>query len=260
MAFDRKLGKSFKKVGESYHVGRKDYPKKLIEDIIKISDINKGSLILDVGCGTGKSTIPFARKGYKIIGIDISENMLEIAKKLSINYKNAQYRQISFDKFSLSQNHFDLILFGTAIHWLDPKKVYKKTCDLLKINGHLALFWEPIGSLCKKIRLLGMEKIFVRNCPNYPKNLPSDVTKTRINGIMKTKSFAKPLIKKYKFIQKYSPEEFLSLINSYSWVISLNKNKKNNLMQEVKMFLDKRESLIKFQTEIYLIMAKRKFY
>ncbi len=258
MAFDRKLGRSFKKVGESYHIGRKDYPKKLIEDIIKISDINKDSLILDVGCGTGKSTIPFAKMKSKIIGIDISENMLKIARIFSAKNKNISYEQISFEKFASPPSSFDLILFGTAIHWLDPKIVYKKTGNLLKKNGYLALFWEPIGSLCKKIRLLGVEEIFIRNCPNYPKNLSSSVTKTKIKGIMKTRFFAKPIIKKYKFIQKYTQEEFLSLVSSYSWVISLNKKKKNNLIREVKMFLDKKENLIKFQTGIYLIMAKRK--
>lgn len=258
MAFDRRLGRSFKKVGKSYHVGRKDYPKKLIEDIIKISGINKDSLILDVGCGTGKSTIPFAKMKSKIIGIDISKNMLKIARIFSTKNKNISYEKISFEKFASPKSSFDLILFGTAIHWLDPKIVYKKTGNLLKKDGYIVLFWEPIGSLCKKIRSLGMEEIFIRNCPNYPKNLSRSVTKNKTEGIMKTRFFAKPLVKKYNFTQKYTQKEFLSLVKSYSWVISLKKRKKNNLMQEVKVFLNKKENLIKFQTEILLVMAKRK--
>lgn len=258
MVFDRKLGKSFKKVGKSYHAGRKDYPKKLIEDIIKISKISKDSLVLDVGCGTGKSTIPFAKMKSKIIGIDISENMLKIARIFSDKYKNLSYKKISFEKFASPASSFDLILFGTAIHWLDPKIVYGKTGNLLKKTGYVALFWEPIGSLCKKIRLLGMENLFIKTCPNYPKDLPISPAKIKIEGIMKTRFFAKPLVKKYKLIKKYTQEEFLSLVSSYSWVISLNKKKKNQLMREVKMFLGKKEKLIKFHTELYLIMAKRK--
>ena len=263
MAFDRatfdiKLGKSFKKVGKSYHIGRKDYPKYLIKDIINISGIKKDSLILDVGCGTGKSTIPFARKGHKIIGIDISENMLKIAKRLSINYKNAEYKQISFERFQLTPNLFNLILFGTSIHWLDSKMAYKKAGMLLKKNGYIALFFEPIGSLCKKIRALDMEEIFIRHCPYYPQNLSRSANKTKIEGIVKSKYFAKPLIKKYKFIHKYGQEEFLSLIKTYSWVVSLNTKKKNNLIREVKLFLCKNNNAINFRTEVYLIMARRK--
>jgi len=255
----KQLGNSFKKVGKSYHLGRRDYPKELMKDITKISGINKESSVLDVGCGTGKSTIPFTKTGAKLIGIDISGNMLKIARELSANYKNIEYEQISFEKFSQPKSSFNLILFGTSIHWLDSKMVYKRANFLLKKNGHVALFWEPIGNLCKEIRLLGMEEIFTINCPNYPKSPYSmNIPKKRINEIIKSRLFAKPILKKYKITQKYNLEEFLYLINSYSWVISLNKNKKDKLMQEVKTFLSKKKITLKFRTEMYLIMAKRK--
>ncbi len=259
MAFDRKLGKSFKKVGASYQVGRKDYPKKLIEDIIKISNMTEDSLVLDVGCGTGKSIIPFAKTRSKLIGIDISKNMLKIARKLSSKHKNVSYKRISFEKFVSSPNSFDLILMGTAIHWLDSKIVYKKANRFLKKDGYLALFWEPVVSLCKAIRLFGMEELFLKNCPNYPK-IPASINipKNRADKIMQSNFFAKPIIKKYKFIQKYSRDEFLALINTYSWVISLKNKDRDNLMQEVKIYFAKKDNALKFPTEMCLIMAKRK--
>jgi len=260
MSFDReKLGKSFKKVGVSYHLGRRDYPKKLIGDVIKISGVNKDSLILDVGCGTGKSTIPFAKTGSKIVGIDISDSMLRIAKNLSVKHKNIVYKRVSFEEFISLPNSFDLILMGTAIHWLDPKMVYEKSSKLLRKGGSLALFWEPISSLCKKIRLLGMEEMFIKNCPNYP-IIPASVNypNKRSQEVVKSKLFSSTIIKKYKFIQKYSQEEFISLINTYSWVISLSKKDRDKLILEVKEYFVKKDYIIKFPTEIYLIIAKRK--
>ena len=258
MAFDKKLGKSFKKVGKSYHTGRRDYPKELIKDIIKISKINNESQILDVGCGTGKSTIPFAKINSTIIGIDISKNMLNVAKKLSKKHKNISYKQISFEKFASAPNSFDLILFGTSLHWLDPKIIYKKSNSLLKKNGHIALFWEPIRNLCAAIELMGMKEIFVKHCPNYPQGSAIiDIPKKRKAEITKSKLFAKPILKKYKFIQKCTLEEFLSLVSSYSWIISINKNKRKELLREVTNYLGK-NAKVNFPTETYLIMAKRK--
>jgi len=258
MTFDKKLGKSFKKVGKSYHIGRQEYPKGLIKDIIKISRINKESLVLDVGCGTGKSTIPFAKTKSKIIGIDISKNMLNVAKMLSAKHKNITYEQISYEKFASPTSTFDLILFGTSLHWLDSKVVYGKTNILLKENGYMALFWEPIGSLCKAINLMGAEEIFVKYCPNYPKTpSPTNIPKKRKEEIIKSKLFAKPILKKYKFIQRCNLEEFLSLVSSYSWIISIDKKKKNQLIREVTTYLGKNAKL-NFPTEMYLIMAKRK--
>lgn len=47
-----------------------------------LSRIKKGK-ILDLGCGTGQDSEYFASKGYEVLGVDISEGMLEIARSLS---------------------------------------------------------------------------------------------------------------------------------------------------------------------------------
>ena len=39
----------------------------------------KSGTVLDLACGTGSMSIPFMKKGYNIIGLDYSEEMLEIA-------------------------------------------------------------------------------------------------------------------------------------------------------------------------------------
>jgi len=48
-------------------------------------NLEKGAYILDVGCGTGRHSIELAKRGYKITGIDISENMIKEAKKACKN-------------------------------------------------------------------------------------------------------------------------------------------------------------------------------
>ena len=49
-----------------------------ISKILCSNGINQGT-ILDLACGTGGMSVPLVKKGYKIIGIDLSEEMLEIA-------------------------------------------------------------------------------------------------------------------------------------------------------------------------------------
>lgn len=259
MVFNRKLGKAFKKVGEEYHIARKDYPKNIIKDIIKISRIKKSSLILDIGCGTGKSTLPFAKKGYKIIGIDISESMLKVAKRLSSKYKNIKYKKASFENVLLAQKSFDLVLVGTAMHWLNPKVAYKKAHNVIKQNGYIAIFWEPIDDIVKITKSLKLINIFLRNCPNYPSNPNKKSVLIKLEKrLMQRKFFYKPIIKRYLSIENYSKKEFLRLINSYSWVISLNKKNKEKLMNELNAILNKKTWPIKCKKEFYLVIAKNR--
>lgn len=41
----------------------------------------KEAKILDVACGTGNVTLPLVRKGYDLIGVDLSEEMLTVAQQ-----------------------------------------------------------------------------------------------------------------------------------------------------------------------------------
>jgi ubiquinone/menaquinone biosynthesis C-methylase UbiE len=49
-----------------------------VEEAVRI-----GGPVLEVACGTGRITIPFAKKGIEIVGLDISEGMLNEVKKKS---------------------------------------------------------------------------------------------------------------------------------------------------------------------------------
>ena len=52
--------------------------------------------IIDIACGTGRVTIPLAKNGYKLVGVDINEGMLAHAKKKAAN-PNLHIRWIEQD-------------------------------------------------------------------------------------------------------------------------------------------------------------------
>lgn len=52
--------------------------------------------IIDIACGTGRVTIPLAKNGYNLVGVDINKGMLAHAKKKAANL-NLQIRWIEQD-------------------------------------------------------------------------------------------------------------------------------------------------------------------
>jgi 2-polyprenyl-3-methyl-5-hydroxy-6-metoxy-1,4-benzoquinol methylase len=78
--------------------------------IEKEINYNKSLRIIDIGCGTGRHSIELTERGYKVIGIDLSESQLEQAKVKA----EAQNLQIDFQKHDARnlpfKNEYDLAI------------------------------------------------------------------------------------------------------------------------------------------------------
>jgi len=84
-----------------------------------------GSPVLELACGTGRVTIPLAEAGFDIVGLDISEPMLDFARKkakarnLKIEFVNADCRN-----FNLSRKFKTIIFpFNAIAHLYDRKDI-----------------------------------------------------------------------------------------------------------------------------------------
>ncbi|MEB2777347.1 class I SAM-dependent methyltransferase [Algoriphagus sp. D3-2-R+10] len=105
---------------------------------------NNDAKILELCCGTGRLTLPIAKDGYNICGVDYTSSMLERAKVkasevgLDINFIEADIRTLNL------QEKFDLILIPfNSIHHLyrneDLFKVFKGVKSHLKDGGSFVL-------------------------------------------------------------------------------------------------------------------------
>lgn len=97
-----------------------------------------GKTVLDLGCGYGKNCCDFINHGAKkVVGIDISKKMLEVAKAESSN-KNIQYICMDMSDLTAISEKFDLVYSSLAFHYIeDFRKLSNDIHALLNIGGHL---------------------------------------------------------------------------------------------------------------------------
>lgn len=140
----------YNKLAENYLAGRDVY--KNDKYLYKLNSLlASNSTILDIGCGAG---IPvdkyFLSRGYKVIGLDISEKQIELAKK---NLPNGEFKVEDMSKLIEGEYCVDAVVSFYAIFHTPREthgEILKKIKSFLKTNGLLLITmgsseWEGKG-------------------------------------------------------------------------------------------------------------------
>ena len=99
-----------------------------------------GKTVLDLGCGDGKHCADFVARGAKgVVGLDISEKMLQIAQTENAN-DAIRYRNMSMTDLALLQETFDLIYSNMAFHYIEDFTAFAKTLFAVLNPGGRLLF------------------------------------------------------------------------------------------------------------------------
>jgi len=107
-------------------------------------ELKQDDKILEIGSGTGVSSLPFVRAGFADITLtDFSEDMLEVAKTrpelANCKFVSGDVRTLKFEeKFDVI---FSVLALGKSSYFDEEEmpSIYKKVADLLKPNGKLAI-------------------------------------------------------------------------------------------------------------------------
>jgi SAM-dependent methyltransferase len=121
---------------------RPDYPEPAIDFIVRRFGLVPGSLLIDVGCGTGISTRLFARRGLRVIGVEPNAEMRRQAEAASPPGEAApEYRDGRGEATGLPDGTADAVLAAQAFHWFEPSSALAEFRRVLKPGGGVALMW-----------------------------------------------------------------------------------------------------------------------
>ena len=209
-----KLKTTFNTAATLYEEVRPGYPEELVQDVIDLSDLGSHSRILEIGCGTGKASRPFAERGYELVCLDIGADLIAVARERLKEFSNFSFVTEAFEAWE-PERKFDLIISATAFHWVDPTVRYLKASEVLKSKGFLAVFSnqhvrKDEGFFAKSQSLYDKYySALTENRPTHATNFPG------------VEAFHAPIRRIYPWTQTYSSDQYIKLLSTYSDHIAL---------------------------------------
>jgi SAM-dependent methyltransferase len=135
---DMQRARVFGSVAQEYDRIRPTYPDEFFDDVVAFAALS-GLPALDVGAGTGRASLPLARRGVRVTAIepdaDMAAILVERADGLSIDVVVS-----AFEAFEPTQP-YGLLICAQAWHWLDPATRWARAAAALSAGGALALCW-----------------------------------------------------------------------------------------------------------------------
>lgn len=222
-----------------YDRARPRYPEKLFEDLVVLADLGNNSLLLEIGCGTGQATLPMAERGYRIVCVELGDDLARLARRKLARFPAVRVINAAFEDWDPGGARFDLVYAAQAWHWLDPEISYHKAAQVLEPGGFLAIidgehafpqnadrFFFDIQDVYKAIG----EDI---DDEPWPPPLPEDVPDMR-DEVDATGLFGDFQSRRYVWELSYTADQYVDLLNSFSGHIAMETEKRQFLYRNIR--------------------------
>lgn len=132
--------KRFSSRVDEYVRYRPDYPDGIVV-ILEEEGTPTGSVLADIGSGTGISSELLLRHGYTVFGVEPNPEMRRAAERLLQAYPAFRSVAAAAEDTTLPSGSVDAIVAAQAFHWFDPAKAQQEFVRILKPNGIVMLIW-----------------------------------------------------------------------------------------------------------------------
>lgn len=253
---------TFDQIAELYDAGRREPPAWIYEALFASTDLDPiHARILEIGCGTGKSTLPLARRGCRVTALEMGSNLARLARQNLAGFPLVEVVNAPFENWSAPEA-FDLVIAITAWHWLDPALRYQRAAAALKPGGILAftetehIFPADYDPFFKQIQD-SYEAIGVSRLPWPPP--PVDTIPDMSAEIQQSGLFDDIRVIRRVWTEQFTADEHIALMSTASDHRLMQPAQREQLFSDMKRLIDARPSgrVVKHNLTLLHLARKR---
>ena len=115
-----RLAATFNRAADLYQRARPEYPGELYDRLLTITWLSPGARLLEVGCATGKATLPLAQRGFRITCLEPGADLAAAARANLVGF-NVEVVEERFEDWAPAGDRFAMVFAATSWHWVDRR-------------------------------------------------------------------------------------------------------------------------------------------
>ena len=230
--------RSFNRNAALYDRARPSYPEELFDDLVRLTGAGHGR-VLEIGPGTGQATLPLARRGFSILGLELGDRMARICRRNLRGFPAVEIRNIRFEDWTPEPEEFDIVLAATAFHWIPGRVAWPRCAKALKPGGHLALLWNfpelPDTPVHHELRAIYHELLPGREDPRPPQ----ERIERQRKKIVSSGRFGPVTVGCYPWQREYTTDEYIAHLRTQSDHAILAPESRRRLFRAIRAVIDR---------------------
>jgi len=177
----RSSGYSGEGFAAGYDSHRPSPPPALLDVLCLEAQVERPSLVVDLGSGTGLSTRAWADRADEVVGVEASPEMREQAEAAA-TAQNVRFVQAFAQETGLPDGVADVITCSQSFHWMEPEPTLAEAARILRSGGVFAVYdydWPPVvhpdveAAFEEMVQRIGMRRA-LRGQPRHTKDMHLD--------------------------------------------------------------------------------------
>ncbi|GHO47017.1 class I SAM-dependent methyltransferase [Ktedonospora formicarum] len=252
---------SFDLVAEYYNMYRSQYPQVVVDTIIVLSNLHKGSRALEIGCGTGQLSVPLAQHGIDLLALELGPHLAAFAIQNLKQFPNAQVKVSSFEAWPLFSQQFNAVISASAFHWIDLNVRFSKPAEALSPGGFLTILHVHHVRGGTPGFIADTQPFYLKwglsNDPSFQPPAPDNVP-TMYPELAQLPMFRSVERRYFEIPMKHSTASYIGWLHTDSLVNSINDQSRHGFLQDIERLIESKYNGEVVRNFVYeVIVAQR---